>query len=212
MTLRTTLFALLAMLAPALASAQDSAFVAGKHYLVIEDPQTAATTPAGKVEVVEVFSYACGACAVFQPAVDKWRPTAPPEAAFRYIPAAWNSNWEAFARAYYAADALGLLTRSHRAMFKALHQERAPLRTVDDIANWYTKFGVTKEQFLAAYNSPETVAKVAKAKELVPAWKVSSTPTVVIAGKYLTNGQMAGGQEQVFKLVDHLVKQESAAR
>ena len=210
MTFRSTILVLLAALAPAFAAAQD--FNEGEHYLVIEDAATAAETPAGKVEVVEVFSYACPACAVFQPAVDKWRATAPAEAAFRYLPAAWNPNWEAFARAYYAAESLGLLTRTHRAMFKALHTDRAPLRTIDDIANWYTKYGVTREQFMAAYNAPETVAKVEKAKTLVPAWKVDSTPTMVIAGKYRTNGRMAGSQERLFQLIDHLVKQESAAR
>jgi protein dithiol oxidoreductase (disulfide-forming) len=209
MTFRSTLFVLLAAFAPGFAPAQD--FKEGEHYFAIEDAATAAETPAGKVEVVEVFSYACPACATFQPGVDKWRATAPAAAAFRYLPAAWNPNWEAFARAYYAAESLGLLTRTHRAMFKALHQERAPLRTIDDIANWYTKYGVTREQFMAAYNAPETVAKVEQAKKLVPAWKVDSTPTIVIGGKYRTNGRMAGSQERLFQLIDQLVKQESAA-
>ena len=207
MTIRIALLLLLACIAPASTAAD---FEEGKHYFRIEEPQTL-TKPTGRVEVVEVFSYACGACAMFQPELDKWRATAPAEAAFSYLPAAWNANWEAFARAYYAADALGLQTRSHRAVFKALHNDRVPLRTIDDIANWYTKFGVTREQFMQAYSSPETDAKIAKSKAMVPGWQVDSTPTLVVAGKWRVNGASAGSTAQLFAIVDHLVKQESAA-
>ena len=85
-----------------------------------------------------------------------------------------------------------------------------PIRTVDDIANWFTKFGVTKEQFLAAYGSKETDAKIAKAKALVPGWKVDSTPSLVVAGKWRVTG--ASGGPQMFAIVDHLVARELAAK
>ncbi|HET9483077.1 MAG TPA: thiol:disulfide interchange protein DsbA/DsbL [Xanthomonadales bacterium] len=207
MTIRTAWLLLLALVAPAATAAE---FEQGKHYFEISPAQPLATIP-GKVEVVEVFSYACGACALFQPEVDKWRAKAPAEAAFSYLPAAWNSNWEAFARAYYAADALGILLRSHRGVFKALHNDRVPLRTIDDIANWYTKFGVTKEQFLAAFNSPEVDARIAKSKAQVPAWQVDSTPSIVVAGKWRVTGASAGSPATLFEIVDHLVAQELAA-
>ena len=209
MTIRSAWLSLLLALAAGGAAAAE--FVEGKHYFAISPAATLGTPTPGKVEVVEVFSYACGACASFQPEVDKWRAKAPAGAAFYYVPAAWSSNWEAFARAYYAADAMGILLRSHRALFKAIHNDRLPIRTVDDIANWYTKFGVTKEQFLAAYGSKETDAKIAKAKALVPGWKVDSTPSLVVAGKWRITGASAGGPAQMFAIVDHLVAQELPA-
>ncbi len=207
MTMRLAFLFVLAFLTPV---ADAVEFEEGRHYFVIEDAKPVPAPP-GKVSVVEVFSYACGACAVFQPEVDKWRPTAPAEAAFSYLPAAWNANWEAFARAYYAADALGLLLRSHRGLFKALHNDRLPIRTVDDIANYYTRFGVTKEQFLAAFNSPETSAKVAHAKSQVPDWGVDQTPTMVVAGKYRVNSREASSAGGVFEVVNFLVAKEAGA-
>jgi protein dithiol oxidoreductase (disulfide-forming) len=89
--------------------------------------------------------------------------------------------------------------------------DRVPMRTIDDIAGWYTKFGVTKEQFLAAFNSPETTAKIEKSKALVPGWKVDSTPSFVVAGKWRVTGASAGGATQMFAVIDHLVARERAA-
>lgn len=186
-------------------------FVEGQHYQLVSPP-VPSQAPAGKVEVVEAFSYACPHCATFQAEVDAWKAKAPAGAHFVYLPAAWNSSWEAFARAYHAADSLGILTRSHNAMFKALHTERVTIRDLDELAQWYTQFGVTREQFLEAFNSPETTAKIGKARELVPAYGIDATPTVVVAGKYRITGEMAGSNAAVFDVVDHLVAKELAAQ
>jgi thiol:disulfide interchange protein DsbA len=186
-------------------------FRAGQHYQLI-DPPVPSEAPAGKVEVVEAFSYACPHCATFQADVDKWKAGAPATVHFVYLPAAWSATWEAFARAYHAADALGILTRSHHAMFKALHTDHTPIKDVDELAQWHTQFGVTSEQFLAAFNSAETNAKIERAKQLIPAYRIDATPTIVVAGKYRITGEMAGGNAQVFEVVDFLVAKELAAQ
>ena len=194
-------------------------FQEGTHYARI-DPPVASTAPAGKVEVVEVFNYACPHCATFQADVDRWRAKAPAGAHFGYLAAAWSPSWEAYARAYYAAESLGILTRSHEALFKALHTERVEIRNLEELAQWYTQFGVTREQFVAAFESAETTAKIAKSRELVPAYKVDGTPSVIVGGKYRVTGEMAcaavpSGQPcthgAVFDVVDFLVAKELAA-
>lgn len=186
-------------------------FRAGEHFQLIE-PAVPTQAPAGTVEVVEAFSYACPHCATFEADVAKWRASAPDTVKFVYLPAAWNATWEAFARAYHAADALGILTRSHPAMFKALHTEHVAIKDVDELAQWYTQFGVTREQFLDAFNSPETTAKIAKSRELIPAYRIDATPTIVVAGKYRVTGEMAGSNAAVFEVVDFLVAKELAAQ
>ena len=191
----------------------------GTHYARI-DPPVATTAPAGKVEVVEVFNYACPHCATFQADVDKWRASAPSTVHFAYLPAAWSPAWEAYARAYYAAESLGILTRSHEPIFKALHTEHVQIRNLEELAQWYTQFGVTQEQFMAAFESPETTAKIGKSRELVPAYRVDGTPSVVVAGKYRVTGEMACAavasgtpctHAAVFEVVDFLVAKELAA-
>jgi len=185
-------------------------FQAGTHYFPIE-PAAATSAPAGKVEVVEVFSYACIHCAHFQPYVDAWRQKMPKQASFKYLPAAWNPQWEGFAKAYYAAEGLGIVEATHAAMFKAIHEEKKQFASLDDLAQWYAGFGTKPEAFLSSFNSMPTTSAVERSKTIVPQYAVDGTPTVIVAGKYRVTGQSAGGYDKLFDVVDFLVAKEAAA-
>ena len=119
---------------------------------------------------------------------------------------------EAFARAFYAAETLGILDKSHEKLFAAIHKERVPLRSLDDIAQWYTQFGVTKEAFLSASSSFAVNTKINRAKAMVPRWGVEGTPAIIINGKYRFDVKSAGGHQNVAELIDFLVAKERAAK
>lgn len=205
-------FALLAALAAPAALAQGllEKYQAGTHYYPIQ-PAQAVTAPKGKVEVLEVFSYACIHCAHFQAKVDAWKKTMPANASFALMPAAWNPTWEMVARAYYASEALGILDKTHDAFFNAIFIDKVPFATLQDVANWYTKFGVTEQAFLDTANSFTTNTKIQRSKQMVPRYGVDGTPSIVVAGKYRVTGESAGGYDNVFDVVNFLVAKEAAA-
>lgn len=202
---------LLAVAAPAAsAQAMVERFQEGQHYFRIEPAQT---TPQDKVEVTEVFSYACIHCAHFEPTVSAWKKTMPATASFTYLPAAWSPGWETLARVFYAAEALGVLDRTHQPFFDALHVEKRAFSSVQDIADWHAaKAGIKAEDFLATMNSPAINIKVNRSKQMVPRYGVDGTPSVVVAGKYRVTGSAAGGWQEVMQVVDFLVAREAAAR
>ncbi len=205
-------FALLAALAAPAALAQGllEKYQAGTHYYPIQ-PAQAVTAPKGKVEVLEVFSYACIHCAHFQAKVDAWKKTMPAIASFALMPAAWNPTWEMVARAYYASEALGILDKTHDAFFNAIFIDKVPFATLQDVASWYTKFGVTEQAFLDTANSFTTNTKIQRSKQMVPRYGVDGTPSIVVAGKYRVTGESAGGYDNVFDVVNFLVAKEAAA-
>lgn len=205
-------FALLAALAAPAALAQGllEKYQAGTHYYPIQ-PAQAVTAPKGKVEVLEVFSYACIHCAHFQAKVDAWKKTMPANASFALMPAAWNPTWEMVARAYYASEALGILDKTHDAFFNAIFIDKVPFATLQDVASWYTKFGVTEQAFLDTANSFTTNTKIQRSKQMVPRYGVDGTPSIVVAGKYRVTGESAGGYDNVFDVVNFLVAKEAAA-
>lgn len=200
----------LAFVSACQAQAPTEPFQSGTQYFPI-DPPVATSAPAGKVEVVEVFSYACIHCAHFQPLVDAWRAKQSKNVVFKYLPAAWNAQWEGFAKAYYAADSLGIVEKTHGPMFKALHEEKKNFASLDELAQWYAGYGVKPDAFLSAFNSMTTMAGVEHSKALVPQYGIDGTPTVVVAGKYRVTGQSAGSADKVFDVVDYLVAKELAA-
>ena len=104
--------------APA-ASARPTAvpgLVAGQDYELIPNGQPFEPLD-GKVEVVEVFNYVCPACAMFQPLVNAWKPRLGADVRFTYVPAPFGPRWDPYVRAYYAAESMGVVDRTHDAVF-----------------------------------------------------------------------------------------------
>ena len=90
----------------------------------------------GKIEVAEVFSYRCIHCAEFQPKVNAWKKSMPADVRFEYVPAVFGGTWDTFARAYFAAQVIGVQPRTHDAVFKAVFVDNAAGDgTLEDIAS-----------------------------------------------------------------------------
>lgn len=197
-------------LLPALGLAQVAApsFQEGVHYLKIDPPQPG--TVNGKIEVVEAFSYACNACAAFEPHAASWRKTRPADVQFTLLPVQFNPTWEMFARAYYAAEALGIVEQGHQAMFDGVHVKR-DLRTLEDVSKLYANYGKTAQQFLAATKSFGVEAKLKRAKLMAPRYQIEGTPTLIVAGKYRVTTKSAGSYPKMFEVANFLIARERAA-
>jgi thiol:disulfide interchange protein DsbA len=205
-----------------LAHAQALQYEAGKQYFLVEPPQP--TTTGDKVEVLEVFSYACPACNMFQSVANTIKADLPPNAQMTYLPAAFRADedWPVFQRAFFAAQSLGLVEKTHDAMFDAVWKEGSlkitdpvthklvqPMPTIEDVAKFYAKYGVKPEDFVGTANSFAVNAKIKRADAQVKAYGVDSTPTIIVNGKYRITGPSAGGMDKVPAIVSYLVNLES---
>jgi thiol:disulfide interchange protein DsbA len=164
---------------------------------------------AGRIEVVEVFGYTCPHCAHFEPAVEAWKDRLPKDVKFTPVPAPFGGYWTPYARAYFAAKALGILDRSHEAVFRALHEEGTLPRnpTDDELAAFYVRFGVQPTHFIATLNGAAVDAQMEKAEAFVRRTGVEGTPTLIVAGKY----RVTAGPKDALRVVDQLVARERAA-
>ncbi len=187
-----------------------AAWEEGKNYFLVDPPQPTAT--GDKVEVLEVFSYACPHCAHFQPTAEEIKKGLPAGAVFVYMPAVFNPSWEPYARAYYTAESLGVLDKTHQELFDALHRDHLPMRTIDDLAGFYAQHGVDKAKFLATSGSFEVESKLQRASQIVKADGVDGTPSIIVNGKYRVTGVSAGGYPQMVQVVDYLVQKELDAK
>lgn len=197
--------ALLVLLAPTLVAAQGL-FTEGQHYFRI-DPAVPTQADDGKVEVVEVFSYACVHCATFEPFVSAWKKELPDGAQFRALPAVFSPAWEPYARAFYAAQALEALDTLHEPLFKALHTERRALTTIEQLADFAAGQGIDRAAFLQAATATSTDLKLRRAREQAMRWRVPGTPSVIVNGKYLVQAGQ-GGFQGMLEVIDFLVAQE----
>ena len=213
--------ALLAVFATA--GAQGPKWREGESYFLVQ-PAQPTNVPAGKIEVTEVFSYACPACDAFYPVFERMRERMPSNVVVDYVPAAFrpDEDWVVFQRAYYAAKALGIAARTHDAMFDAVWKSgqlatadprtgrlKDPMPTIEDVARWYhQKTGVDTQKFLATANSFGVNLEMRRADDYVMACQVDGTPTIIVNGKYRLSPTSAGGYDQTIQLVKYLVQKE----
>lgn len=203
-----TAFILLGSLALNAVEAQPAAYREGIHYERIE-PAQPTYAAAGKIEVIEVFSYACHACAAAQPAVDSWKQSMPADAQFSYLPAVLQPGWEVAARGYFTAEALGLLAQSHQASFDANFKLNKPLQSIDDVANLYAGFGSSVEEIRKTMNGFAVNTRMQRARKQIIAYGVDSTPTLVVHGKWRVKaGKAVASYADMFNVVNYLVQRE----
>ncbi|MFC3652495.1 thiol:disulfide interchange protein DsbA/DsbL [Dyella humi] len=184
-------------------------FTDGNQYVTLPAPNQRDSN-SGKVEVVEVFSYACIHCAEFSTYADELRKSLPKGVEFKLVPAPFNDSWVPFARAYYASKKLGLLEQTHDALFKAKFEEQFPINSMDEIADFYAQHGANRAEFLKIANSPEVNAQIKKDLTLIQSWGVDGTPTIVVDGKY-RSANIKSFSELV-DLTKWLVQQELSAK
>jgi len=176
---------LLASACTATGSSDVAPYTDGTEYVTLAAPAHRMSSE-GKVEVVEVFSYGCVHCAHFAPIADQMRKQLPPGVVFKLLPAAFDDQWVPFARAYYAAEKLGVVEQTHLALFKAKFDEHYPISTLDELADFYAAHGVKRDEFMRIATSDQVTQQIRKDMELVKAWQVDGTPTIVVDGKYRT--------------------------
>lgn len=201
------------LLLPMALAAQTSAPRLNVDYTVLATPQPVYAPVKGKIEVAEVFSYACPHCADASPAIGAWAKKVPSDVNFVYVHAIGNPSWERFARGFYAAEAKKIQARSHDAVFQAVFvdQSLSHSASLEEIARFYGKYGVTSSQMLAIMNSPSINAKLNRSKQFTLRTGAMSTPTIIVSGKYKVNITREGGFSGMLKTVDFLIAKERAA-
>ena len=199
------------LLATACSASQDpgAPYTEGSDYITLPGPAQRYSND-GKVEVVEVFSYGCIHCAHFAPIAEKLRESLPKGAVFKLVPAPFSAEWLPFARAYYAAKKLGVVDRTHLALFNAKFDQHYPLNSLDDLADFYARNGVDRAEFMRIANSPEVTAQMNSDLALIQKWGVTGTPTIVVDGKY-RSGEVHS-LDELSAMTQWLVKRELAGK
>jgi thiol:disulfide interchange protein DsbA len=190
-----------------LAFGVNAEYTQGQNYEKITPEVT--THSDGKIEVVEVFWYGCNHCYAFEPHIEKWLKTKPDNVVFRRVPGVFSQQWVPHARAFYAAQALGVSDKIHTPLFEAIHGLDQQIGDEDSLAAFFAKYGVTDADFREAYNSFSVDTKTRQAMTASKDYGISGVPSVIVNGKFRTSARLAGSFEEMLKITDALVDKES---
>lgn len=183
--------------------------IPGEGYNVISPAQP--TQTGDKIEVLEIFWYACPHCYDFEPYVKEWLQNKPEDVTFRRMPGIFRKSWIPHAKAFYTAEKLGILDQIHTPLFNAIHRDRKKIHDDAAMKKFFVKQGVDKGEFTKIYESEEIDTKAKQAFVMGQRYKVTGVPAIIVNGKYMISGSTAGSFENVLKITDSLVDKERAS-
>ena len=160
------------------------------------------SAPAGQVDVVEFFSYACPHCNDFEPVLEAWLRKKPAGIHFHRYPVRFLQNAVNFQPMYFALEAMDQVDAMQQKIFDAVHKERQRLDKPDDIAAFMTKNGVDAKRFMSIFTSFGVRTKVQQANQLMDTFGVNSVPSIVVGGQYVTSPSLAKGEERTTQVVE----------
>lgn len=176
----------------------------GVDYVAL-DKRVGVEAPQGKVEVLEFFWYACNHCNAFEPRFDPWARRQPADVVVKRVPVAFRDDFVPYQRLYYTLEALGKVDELHGKVYHAVHNGHEPVNREDLILAWAGKQGLDVAKFKELYNSFSVASKVRRATQLQNAYKVQGVPSIGIAGRYYTDGTLAGSMDRLLQVADHLI-------
>jgi thiol:disulfide interchange protein DsbA len=194
-------------------------YVEGTQYTRLASPQP--TSAPDKIEVVEMFSYACPHCFHMEAELEAWLKAKPDDVVFVRLPVVFRPEWELLAKAYFTAEILGVLDKTHEALFEAIHEKNQRFTDEAAMQAFFVSQGVSADAFKKTFDSFEVDMKVRNAKDMTRRYAITGVPTFIVNGKFSTSASLAGSNEKglsvkelnekTLAVVDYLVEQEREA-
>ncbi|KJF76195.1 protein disulfide isomerase [Morganella morganii] len=162
------------------ASARTEAIKAGVQYQNLDNEVSGAPV------VVEFFSFYCGPCYLFAETynVDKTISGLLPKGVklTKYHVGVMGELGEELTVAWSIAIALGLENQIEKKLFE--RQKANTLKNINDIKAVFSELGISSEQYDKMKQSKEIDELINKQNNAVKAFKVISTPSFYVLGKY----------------------------
>lgn len=197
-----------------------TASVQGEDYTLLSPAQP--TESGKKVEVIEFFAYYCPHCYALERPLTEWVKAHADKIVFKRVHVSPNGEPMPQQRLYYTLEAIGKAEEYQSKVFYAMHVQHVRLNTDGDVIDFMAKSGMDRDKFIQIYNSLPVQAKVQRSLKMMSSYQISSWPTIVIDGKYVTSPAQAGarvskGDENaanllMLKVMDNLVDQLAKTR
>lgn len=205
MKLKTALAALLLSAAlPVQAEVKE-----GRDYTVLAKPVP--QVQADKIEVLEFFGYFCVHCARLDPVLLQHSKGFAKDVYLRTEHVVWQPEMLGLARVAAAVNASGLKYQANAAVFDAVYGRQINLADEAVFKKWAAaQTAFDGKKLMAAYNAPSALEAAKKMQALTETYRIASTPTVIVGGKYQV--KFGDDWQDGMKTVDALIGKVRAER
>ena len=180
--------------------------VVAQEYLELNPPK--ATADPTKVEVIEFFWYGCPHCFQFEPYLEAWLKEKPAEVTFRRQPVIFGPKWAPQAKGFFTAEVLGVVDKIHQDFFRAMHVDKKPMASEEELAEFFAAHGVDRKAFADAFRSFAVDVKMRQAETLAAEYGITGVPSLVVNGKYAITGQTAKSYARMIEVLKEMIERE----
>ena len=213
MAARWFLTLILAALCVSSLSAQEDQFREGEHYRVIQTPLESTSTESTAVEVVELFSYACIHCYNFEEELMAWVETQGDDIEFKRVHVVFSQPSYNLAKAYFTAEQLDVVDKVHNWIYEAIHINQLRMHQKELLIRLFESRGhVSAEKFESVFDSFGVQNEIRKSDQLLRVWRIQSTPSLVVGGKYIAGGTHVRSNSELLPIAEFLVDKVNAER
>lgn len=196
---------MVALMGFTLSSMASADLVKGEDYTEL-DEAVETSVDDRQIEVTEAFWYGCPHCYNLEDPLNEWVAEQPDDVVFTRTPATMGGDWNKHAAAFYAAQELGILDDLHDDFFTAIHENDRSLTEADDIADFFSDYGVSEEEARNALSSFEVKSQVNRAHARMRAYRLTGVPALVVDGRYVITPSSAGGLDAMPDIAGALVE------
>ncbi len=195
----------LALFSAACGAADNAAIQSGRDYSEVPSPQKPADPK--RITVEEFFWYGCPHCYALEPTVGTWLKTKPADVDFVRVPnTLGRPEGEVHSRAFYIAQTLGILDKTHKPLFDAIHAQHQPMNTLDAIKELYVAVaGIKPADFDGIASSFVVDSGMRRAESLARTYMIRSVPILIVGGQYAVPGSPVATKTVDF-LIDKIRK------
>lgn len=181
---------------------------------VVNPSQPPLNEQSSRIEVESIFSYDCPVCYQLDPSVMELKAKYSDDIEVVHVPAPLTEAWAVYSRAYYIAEALGILDTAHKVIFDAIVDgDGKVMQNGADMAKFFRdNFLIQSDQTLALYKSDAVRDKLIHNYQRLKGYDLTLVPAIVIEGKYLITGHTAGSVQSMVDEAEAIINKVKSTR
>ena len=175
-----------------------------KYVQISNSPQT----EHDKIVIYEFFWYGCPHCFNIEPTIVKIESNLNQDTVLIKLPLALKESWVNHAKAFFSMQQMNIDNNLHSKIFEEIHINGNRLDTKSTLVDFIDSEGFDGSSFSKNFDSFGTEIRIKKANKLARQYQITSVPTIIINGKYLTSGSFVSSYEELYDVVNFLVEKE----
>ena len=161
-----------------------------------------------QIVIYEFFWYGCPHCFNLEPTMNQIEADLGKDTILIKVPVSLRDTWQNHAKAYFTLKQMNLDDDLHDKLFEEIHINSQRLDTKDSLSQFVSNNGYNAKKFEELFDSFGTEIRMNKASRLAREYQISSVPTLVINGKYMTSGSYVSSYDELVDVVNLLIEKE----